>query len=362
MIRRRRNLTLTAGVGDQEFAMDRVWKFRAVVTCPPGELVRIVPVLEGSPKDALVFGPGDTGWIEFSERYSGLRIAKESGSSSAAVDLWVATDRDDRVYPAPASSSLSPMGSVLYDSGSVAAGAAIDSGVLDLTNVRELGIVVDNTAGAVLRDLSLLSYLADGATLIDTVLLRRVAFGAAANGATHDPGRVRGVVGPNPPGGVSGVHLLYDATTPVNTAIDATIVAEEASELTFSWLWAPALAGGIAFNLSHVADDGVSIPASFWTVGAAGMTEAQQTMGVSLAAVAGRNVAIVSGFVASGFAARRLRMTLAAAGAGVTSRMVVYARGRVPGTFSVPLILPPRARLQLAAAGAAAARLTVFAR
>lgn len=82
--------------------------------------------------------------------------------------------------------------------------------MLDLAGIEELAVLVDNTAGTAFRDLTMTSYLDDGTTQIDSFLLRKVAWGLAANGAHHDPGRARAYIGPNPPGGTSGVHVLYD--------------------------------------------------------------------------------------------------------------------------------------------------------
>jgi hypothetical protein len=68
-------------------------------------------------------------------------------------------------------------GKEVYDSGVVAAGADITSGLLDLSGVDSIGFVVNN-AGAATRNLNLLIYRDDGTTLLATLLLRAVAAGA----------------------------------------------------------------------------------------------------------------------------------------------------------------------------------------
>ncbi len=69
-------------------------------------------------------------------------------------------------------------GMVLYDSGVVAAGALIETPVLDLTVVEALLVVVLN-GGAVARNVGFTSYLEDGATVIwSTSALRAVLAGA----------------------------------------------------------------------------------------------------------------------------------------------------------------------------------------
>lgn len=96
---------------------------------------------------------------------AGLQVPKEAFQPSGSGDGYA-----DRV---------ARKGRVLYDSGAVGAGAAINSGVLDLTGVEDLLIVADNAAGAATRALTADVYLDDGVTAIVSALaLRTVAIGA----------------------------------------------------------------------------------------------------------------------------------------------------------------------------------------
>lgn len=278
-----------------------------------------------------------------------VRLGTSAGSGS--VYVTVADEPADRLGNQPGPTGL---GEELYDSGNVAAGAAIDSGVLDLSRVRELEITVDNTAGTVLRDLSLLSYRPDGATLVDLVVLRRVAFGAAPTGSVYAPGRVRGYVGPQPPGGVTGTHVLYAETSGAGAALGgaASIVVEDAESVDVLWDYSGANVPASA-QVSIVYDDGGGSRAL-----ANGLPGAGATGRVSFAPSSG-----VTNNIASVPAGPHRRIGVSGtAGAASTVSCRVVARGRVPGTFSVPLVLPTRARLTLAAGGAGAARMTVFGR
>lgn len=77
---------------------------------------------------------------------------------------------------------VSRKGRVLYDSGVVAAGVLINSGVLDLLAVDTLLFILNN-AGAGARNLEETMYAADGATvLLGPVTLRAVAAGATETG------------------------------------------------------------------------------------------------------------------------------------------------------------------------------------
>lgn len=56
--------------------------------------------------------------------------------------------------------------SLVYDSGIVAAGGAIDSGVLDISAYSVCSVFVDNSAGAAVRLASWPGYMSDGTTQI----------------------------------------------------------------------------------------------------------------------------------------------------------------------------------------------------
>lgn len=72
-------------------------------------------------------------------------------------------------------------GTVLWDK-SVAAGAVIDSDVLDVTGIEALWVVVDN-AGAAAAALTLDAFLDDGATaIVSGLALRTVGAGAKEHG------------------------------------------------------------------------------------------------------------------------------------------------------------------------------------
>lgn len=249
------------------------------------------------------------------------------------------------------SSSRGTIVGTIYSSGSVAAGAAIDSGVLDLSPFREIEVFVDNTAGTVLRDLAMLSYLDDGTTLIDSIVLRRCGFGTAPAGSVYAPGAIRGYVGPNPPGGTTGVHVLYDATSAANTALDTGALATEDTES----LRIEAFTSGGTTNIGHYVvrdDNGIPGPGAGFAAAAYQIT----TWGPGFAT--GGEVGLVMGEPVQ----RRSRFTTSAAGPGNTVRLIVVGRGRTPGAFAQQMILPTKAKLTLGAGGAGAARLTVIAR
>lgn len=257
-----------------------------------------------------------------------------------------------------ASSALAqaPAARILYDSGSVAAGAAIESPVLNLerAQVSEIEVLVDHTAGlgTVSRDLSLTTYLDDGTTAIETVLLHRIWGGAAANGADYAPGRVRGYIGPRPPGPVTGTHTLYDVTSPVNTALDTGPLSVEDTEAVLAD--ALATGGTTQVTASIVWDDAV---ATAMTVPPAAAVHQASSWG------AGYTV-VPTGFTATSVVPlpvpRRLKYQTTAGGAGIAVRLRVVARGRPPGTFALQMILPARLKLSLAAGGAAAGRVVVL--
>lgn len=247
----------------------------------------------------------------------------------------------------------------IYSSGSVAAGAAIDSGVLDLSPFREIEVFVDNTAGTVLRDLAMLSYLDDGTTLIDSIVLRRCGFGTAPAGSVYAPGAIRGYVGPNPPGGTSGTHVLYDATTAAGGALDSGgIFCEDADQVVATFIAAGA-AGAASTAIREVDDAGVEV--FFNNLSAPGINV--QTK------VAWTRGSLTAGLITGGgannpayyFSARRVRI-MGTGGAASTVRLILTGHGRTPGTFAQQMILPTKAKLTLAAGGAGAARLTVIAR
>lgn len=242
-------------------------------------------------------------------------------------------------------------GSVLWDSTSVTTGAAIDSGVLDLSAFSELQVVVDNTSGTALRDVVLSSYLDDSVTLIGTVTVRRVPSGGPPVGSTYAPGMAQGYVGPNPPGGTTGVHVLYDSTSATNGTLDTGPLSTSECDSVFSA--GQASAGTTTVTNGEVRDDG-----SQFNFTAPSASANQQFFAGSGVSVAGQ------AYTASSmpFVPRRMAFQSSAAGTGNTVRLRVLCRGRVPGTFAYQMVLPTKARFQLGAGGSGAARLTIIGR
>lgn len=113
-------------------------------------------------------------------------------------------------------------GTVLYDSGSVAAGAAIDTGVLDLTGISDLFFVATNAATGLARNLTMDSYLEDGTTAIDSgFVLRQVAVGAVTE---------RGTAGVHAPAAVSTTPALtFSRPGPLPTKAQFHLVAAGAA-------------------------------------------------------------------------------------------------------------------------------------
>lgn len=245
-------------------------------------------------------------------------------------------------------------GGFTWDSGSVAAGAAIASPVLDLRDVRELLVVVDNTAGTTFRNLTLVSYLDNGTTQIDSLLLRRVAFGAAATGSSYAPGAVRGTVGTGVAIGTPGSHILYDATSAANAALATPAIVVDGMQVVSAI--AAASAGTTVLTGRAPADDDT---ASALGVLGGGTAALRNHCSIGAGAYGGSSGSGSGG----GFAMpRRIIFDTTTAGGGNTVRLIVVGYGLPPGTFVVQLALPPKAKLTLAAGGAAAARMTVVAK
>jgi hypothetical protein len=102
-------------------------------------------------------------------------------------------------------------GSIVFDSGSVAAGAAIDTGVLDLTGIEDLFIVVTNAATG----------LAPNITMDSGHVLRAVAVGAVVE---------RGTVGVHASGAVGTAPALnFSRGGPLPTKAQFHLVANGAA-------------------------------------------------------------------------------------------------------------------------------------
>jgi hypothetical protein len=247
-------------------------------------------------------------------------------------------------------------GEVLFDSTLLPGGALLDSGLLDLQGVDAVEVHADNVAGAVFRDLSMEAYTEAG-VLIETILLRKVAWGAAANGARYAPGKVRGLISENPPGGVTADFLLYDGTSAANTLLDTgSVVAEDMDSIRVSETPSGVPVPG-TLTMYETDDAGVAVASQ---TGVTGNNSNPAVMGWGV----GISVAVQNNY-AGGIAApvpRRVRVTQTAIGAGITSRIRISGRGRQPGTFAVQMAVPPKARFKLLAGGAADGRLVVVAR
>jgi hypothetical protein len=246
-------------------------------------------------------------------------------------------------------------GRVLYDSGTACnSGGACDSGVLDLTGISSLEVTVDNTASTTWRNLSMTSYLDDGTTTIDSVVLRRVGWGSASNGAENDPGRARVQLSSLPSSHATGERLLYDVTSATNTALDTgALLTEDCDFLSITYY---ASAGTATFVTYEVDDAGTSLPGGGW-----GMTAAAQNyqfVGPGTAV----GIYTTNASVRSHSVPRRMRFTTGAAGTGNTVRLRVFCRGRVPGSSTFQMTLPTKAKFSLGAGGSANGRLTVIGR
>src|SRR3954465_750202 len=70
------------------------------------------------------------------------------------------------------------LGTQLSDSGLVAAGAIINTVVLDVRTITDLLVIVTNSDGAATRALTMTIYTADGNTALATLAVRTVAISA----------------------------------------------------------------------------------------------------------------------------------------------------------------------------------------
>lgn len=226
----------------------------------------------------------------------------------------------------------------IFDSDVVSSGATWNSSTVNLASVTAIEVFVDNTSGGGLRDLTMTSFAPDGVTTIDSVLLRRVAYGTAPTGSSYAPGRVRGYLGPTPPGGTTGTFLLYDATSAAATALDSGIISTEDSDLVI--VNADASGGTTQMTPSDVRDDDTS--RNYGAATAAGTNTMTWGPGMVIGSVFNLSV--------SGAIPRRARFQTSSAGPSNTVRLRVWSKGRIPGTFTVPMLLPTKARFSLSAA------------
>ena len=308
--------------------------------------------------EAMIIFPGESPLFVLDEPADYIRFEAPAGGL-AVVDITYGTSPRDSALPAPAEARR---GLVLFDS-TVAAGALIDTGVMDLTGFSELEAIVDNTQGTTFRDLTFTPYdgilPGPGALVESLVPLRRCGFGTAPFGSSYAPGNVRGYIGPNPPGGTPGTHVLFDGTSGSNAAIStpgAGVFVEDMDGVVVFGLYSGSPVSG-NLTVAELGDDGVATNA---LCGYAGNAQATHACNI------GPGASTISTIATSSFAGvpmvRRITATLAAAGSALTGRLRILGRGRVPGTFAHQIALPPKARVQLAAAGAGTARLAIVGR
>lgn len=240
--------------------------------------------------------------------------------------------------------------SLVWDSGVINSGATSTSTVRALGAYTDLEVVVDNTAGAALRDLTMTSFAPDGVTTIDQVLLRRVAYGTKPTGATHDPGRARGYVGPNPPGGTNGYHILFDGVSATNANIDpGGLFMEDCDQV---WWHADASAGTTQTGIYEWDDTGTPISTAQFS--AAGTQHVAGAFGPGSTAPNPIYTGGTASIDSSRPVPRRARIYAVAAGTGNTVRLRIVCRGRPPGTFAVQMVLPMRAQFSVSAANGTA--------
>jgi hypothetical protein len=234
---------------------------------------------------------------------------------------------------------------VIFNSGSVAAGASISSDVMDLTGVENVQIEIDNRSGTALRRLMLETYADDGVTLIGTAVpLRTVAYGNPPAGGQNFPGMVFGAIGPRASTGSPVVTQLYDATSASGGALTNTVVVtEDCDTVQVSKINS---SGSNTMNIDRFEDDGSARTGSIYA--GASVASEMKTLGESLSSDA------------QGMVPRRIQISSSAI-TSQTTRMVVLCRGRPPGTFAVPMMLPTKAKFILGAGGSGAAAMVVYA-
>jgi hypothetical protein len=247
-----------------------------------------------------------------------------------------------------------------WDSGSVASGAQIQSPLLDLISAKngELQIFIDNTAGTALRALTMTVYKDDGSTVVETITLRNVAYGAAPTGSVYAPGQVRGYVGPNPPAAKSGIYTLIDVSGAVAGVLTPGWVwTEDATEL---FVLISAIGGAPTANYEVRVAMADSDSSSNTILQSSTMIQGGRVLSISpgsSAVPATTNTVGIPSVIP-----KRIDIQIGAPGAGVTNRIVVNAKGPVPGTFSVQMAIPRYVRFTLAAGGSGAARVYLFER
>ncbi len=235
-------------------------------------------------------------------------------------------------------------------SASVAAGALNETPVLDLYGLEAVELLVDNVAGTAARDLQMTTFLDDGVTVADQVVLRRCPFGSAPPGGSYAPGRSRGHLGPSAGSVDYGIHLLYDETSAPNAALNSPDLWTDGLDRIFGWSKG---AGGTHTFVGTGKDDAGAGLSVFGASGAsADNTWAWPTTDTENVAVGNWRIAFPR--------PRRVSLGTSAGGVGISVRIVCYGAGRTPGSFSRQMALPRKVKFSLLAGGAGAARLTVL--
>lgn len=248
-----------------------------------------------------------------------------------------------------------------YSSGSVAAGAAISSGILDVTGIDELELFVNNAAGDAFRDVALTPYADDGVTpLGTTVVLKTVMYASSVTAQTanvtvpHATGYARIYVGPNPPAPASGIYTLAIATSTDNGSTATIVPSEECSAL---WAVSYDTSGAGTYSLTpfEMTDSGLSKQ-----IGGNGTT-AWHSLCWGLGCGAITPTAATNIYLPAP-PPRRARFQTTAAGAGTITQTTIKCLGRPPGFSAVQMMLPPYLKVELLAAGTGAAAIDVYAK
>lgn len=253
----------------------------------------------------------------------------------------------------PIAALAAPGFRLIYDSGTTCnAGAACASPVFPCKDLSEIAVLVNNRSGTQSRMMALWHYAADGVTPRGTVLLDRIPFGNAATGADGytDPGGVTMLIGPAVTSSVNDkVTVLYDVTSAANTAQSADVDVSDCS--TVMAQESPSAAAAASTITFYNLDYSSAIPVGSWTTTA-------DAQGNHIAWGPGVSSAASGTYYKGGTAAplpSRIRVSVGALGAGITSRLRVTCRGHVGiATFALPFTEMCKIAFDAAGAGTAA--------
>lgn len=252
-------------------------------------------------------------------------------------------------------------GTRLYSSGSVAAGAVISSGVLNVAGLTELEVYADNSGGDAFRDVQVTMFDDDGVTpLGTTVTVKTVPYasGYSVQSASitipHPVGYSRIYIGPNPPSGNTGIYTLAISTSADNGTMTTIVPGEECSAL---WAVSYDTSGSGTYSLTpfEVTDAGTSKQ-----IGGNGTTNWHTLCwGLGCGAI---TPTLATNLYLPIPPARRSRFQTTAGGSGTITQTTIKCLGRPPGFSAVQLTLPAKIKIDLTAAGTGAASLVVMGR